>query len=182
MSEDKDMENILPEDNVGVEVDGALPDVAALETERDQWRDKAYRAAAEAENVRKRAAADVMEARQYAVAKFAADVLSVGDNIARGLSAPEGNEKALRDGMLMTATQLQTMLARHGIAMIVVKKGDALNPELHQAMSEMETAEVAPGAIVQEIQAGFTLNGRLLRPSMVIVAKAPMASASEGQA
>lgn len=143
----------------------------AVAAERDGWKDKAYRAAAEAENVRKRAAADVLEARQYAVAKFAADVLGVGDNLARALSAPEGNEKALREGVAMTAAALQTMLGRHGVSVIPVKAGDALNPELHQAMSEIESAEVASGAIVQELQAGFTLHGRLLRPSLVVVAK-----------
>lgn len=150
--------------------------LAAAQKERDDWRDKAYRAAAEAENTKRRAAQELTDARQYAVSKFAADVVGVGDNLARALSAPEGNEKALRDGILMTATQLQSMLGRHGIALIVVKPGDALNPELHQAMSEVPTRDFAPGAIVQEIQAGFTINGRLLRPSLVVVAKAEEAA------
>lgn len=186
-----DENNAMPKEELVL--DGALEDlveeqaqpdfdVAALVAERDSWRDKAYRAAAEADNAKKRGAADVAEARQYAVTKFALDVIGVGDNLARALTAPAGNEKALRDGVAMTAAQLQTMLARHNIAMIVVKKGDSLNPELHQAMTEIETSEVAPGAIVSEVQAGFTLNGRLLRPSMVVVARAPEATASEGQA
>lgn len=145
---------------------------AAVVRERDDWRDKAYRAAAELENLRKRAATDVSEARQFAVGKFAADVLGVADNLARALSAPEGNEKALREGVAMTAAQFQATLARHGVQVVAVKPGDALNPALHQAMSEMESDTVAPGCIVQEVQAGFTLNGRLLRPSLVMVAKA----------
>lgn len=144
---------------------------AAVVRERDDWRDKAYRAAAEAENVRKRAAADVADARQYGLAKFAADVLGVGDNLARALAAPEGNEKALRDGVAMTAAQLQSMLERHGIKMVEAKAGTLLNPEFHQAMSEIESEDVPPGCIVQELQAGFTINGRLLRPSLVVVAK-----------
>lgn len=149
------------------------PDVLleAAYRERDDWRDKAYRAAAEVENIKKRAAVDVQDARQYGVASFARDMLAVADNLARALGAPEGNEKALRDGVALTAAALQSQLSRHGIAIIPVKAGEALNPDLHQAMSEVESADVKPGHIVQEVQAGFTLNGRLLRPALVMVAK-----------
>ncbi len=144
-----------------------------LEKERDEWKDKAFRAAAEAENTKRRAAQEAADARQYAISKFAADVLGVGDNLARALAAPEGNEKALREGILMTATQLQSMLGRHGVQAIAVKPGDTLNPELHQAMTETPTTDHAPGTIVQELQAGFTIGGRLLRPALVVVAKTP---------
>lgn len=157
----------------------ALPEddnMMALIKERDDWRDKAYRAAAEAENTKRRSAQEVNDARQYAVSKFAADVVGVGDNLARALTAPEGNEKALRDGIAMTAAQFQTVLGRHGIAVIPVQAGDALNPELHQAMTEAPSADVPVGHIVQELQAGFTINGRLLRPSLVVVAKAEEAA------
>lgn len=155
--------------------DAALPQddtLTLLQRERDDWKDKAFRAAAEAENVKRRSQQEVTDARQYAVSKFAQDVLGVGDNLARALAAPEGNEKALRDGILMVATQLQSMLGRHGIQQVVVKKGDALNPELHQAMSQIPSTEVPENHILQELQAGFTLNGRLLRPSLVVVATA----------
>lgn len=162
------MEPDMPLDSAAVAEDTAV--MAALR-ERDEWRDKAYRAAADAENVKRRTAQELQDARQFAVSKFASDVLGVGDNLARALTAPEGNEKALRDGIAMTAAQLQTMLGRHGIAPIAVKAGDALNPDLHQAMTEAPTNEFAPGTIVQEIQAGFTINGRLLRPALVVVAK-----------
>jgi len=169
---DADNRPVMPEpilEPPGEEPRDAAADAQAAR-ERDDWRDKAYRAAAELENYRKRSAAELADARQYAVAKFAADVLGVGDNLARALTAPEGNEKALREGVAMTAAALQTMLGRHGVAVIPVKAGDALNPELHQAMSEVES-DFAPGTIVQELQAGFTLHGRLLRPSLVVVAR-----------
>jgi molecular chaperone GrpE len=164
----------MPEEFVGSSQDEQnLQDeeYLTLAKERDDWRDKAYRAAADAENTKRRVAQEVIDARQYAVTKFAADVVGIGDNLARALTAPEGNEKALRDGIAMTAAQLQTMLSRHGVQLIVVKPGDALNPDLHQAMSEAYSADFAPGSILQEIQAGFTLNGRLLRPALVVVAK-----------
>lgn len=149
----------------------AMADTESLAAEVAAWKDKAYRAAAEAENVRKRAATDVMEARQYGVANFARDMLGVADNLTRALSAPEGNEKALRDGVVMTAANLQQILERFGIKRIAVKAGDALNPELHQVMVEAPSHDVKPGQIVAELQAGFTLHGRLLRASMVSVAK-----------
>lgn len=180
MSEKIQPQEQMPEETMEGAADAApdtfaVPETHALDSalkERDEWRDKAYRAAADAENTKRRAQQEVTDARQYAVTKFAADVLGVGDNLARALSAPEGNEKALREGILMVATQLQGMLGRHGIAPIVVKPGDALNADLHQAMSEAPSAEIAPGCIVQELQAGFTINGRLLRPALVVVAKA----------
>ncbi len=167
-----------PVETAPLEADAA-PDTTAipqedaltlLQRERDDWKDKAFRTAAEAENVKRRAQQEVSDARQYAVTKFAQDVLGVGDNLARALSAPEGNEKALRDGILMVATQLQSMLGRHGIQQIVVKAGDPLNPELHQAMSQIPSTDVPENHVLQELQAGFTLNGRLLRPSLVVVA------------
>lgn len=163
------VEGMHGEDAVAAQPDALLEEAYR---DRDRWRDKAYRAAAEAENMKKRAAADVQDARQFGVASFARDMLAVADNLARALSAPEGNEKALRDGVALTAAHLQSQLARHGIAVIAVQAGDPLNPDLHQAMSEVDHAEVKPGHIVQEVQAGFTVNGRLLRPAMVMVAKA----------
>ncbi|MBI1308499.1 MAG: nucleotide exchange factor GrpE [Proteobacteria bacterium] len=193
MVEDKNMKDgaHMPEvdevvevvdDALRAEAEGAEAVHETLIADRDSWKDKAMRAAAEAENVRKRAAADVMEARQYGIAKFALEMVGVGDNLARALGAPEGNEKALRDGVAMTAALLEQILGRFGAVKIVVKKGDVLNPELHQAVGEMESGEVAPGKIVHEAQVGFTLNGRLLRPSMVMVAKAPEARGGEAVA
>ncbi|NBX86798.1 MAG: nucleotide exchange factor GrpE [Proteobacteria bacterium] len=170
-----DAKDILMEEAVpAAEV---VADAAALEVERDGWKDKAYRAAAEAENVRKRAATDVLEARQYAVASFAREMLGVADNLVRALAAPEGNEKALRDGVVLTAANLQQILERFGVKKIAVKAGEALNPEHHQVMLEVPSHDIAAGKIVAELQAGFTLHGRLLRASMVSVAKAPEAQA-----
>lgn len=141
----------------------------ALRADVQNWQDKAYRAAAELENYRKRTQTEVAEARLYAAQSFAKDVLSVADNLARALAAPEG--EGLRKGVELTATQFETILQRHGIAKTVVKAGDALNPELHQAMMDVESTEIAAGHIVSELQAGYTLHGRLLRPALVSVAK-----------
>ncbi len=144
---------------------------AALRAESDSWRDKAYRATAELDNMRKRTQTEVAEARLYAAQSFARDVLTVADNLARALSAPDTDPAALRKGVELTATQFATILQRHGIVKTEVKAGDALNPELHQVMMEADGADVAPGCIVAELQAGYTLHGRLLRPALVSVSK-----------
>jgi molecular chaperone GrpE len=117
----------------------------------------------------KAAKAELAEARQYAVQKFAADLLGVGDNLARALSAPEGNEKALREGVALTATQMATTLGRHGVQEVPVKAGAPLDANTMQAMNEVPHAEIAAGHVVQALQAGFTLHGRLLRPALVVV-------------
>jgi molecular chaperone GrpE len=143
--------------------------LVALQAEAKNWQEKAYRAAAELENFRKRTQAEVAEARLYAAQSFAKDVLSVADNLSRALNAPEG--EGLRKGVELTASQFTTILQRHGITKTEVKEGEPLNPELHQAMTEVESNNPA-GTIVNELQAGYTLHGRLLRPALVSVAKA----------
>jgi molecular chaperone GrpE len=151
----------------------ALPEeaaIAALQAELQAWQDKAYRASAELENYRKRTQAEVAEARLYAAQSFARDVLSVADNLSRALAAPEADAAALRKGVELTASQFATILQRHGIAKTEVRVGEALNPELHQAMTEVESNNPA-GNIHAELQAGYTLHGRLLRPALVSVSK-----------
>jgi molecular chaperone GrpE len=157
-------------DTAAAPLDDLATDVAAMRAELDTWRDKAYRAAADLDNFRKRSQTEVAEARLYAAQSFAKDVLTVADNLARALSAPDTDPAALRKGVELTATQFEAILGRHGIKKTDVKVGDALNPELHQAMTEAESNNPA-GTIVAELQAGYTLHGRLLRPSLVSVAK-----------
>jgi molecular chaperone GrpE len=146
--------------------DGVL---TTLRTECDNWRDKALRAAAELENFRKRSQQEVAEARLYAAQSFAKDVLSVVDNLQRALQSPATDGEALRKGVELTASQFATILARHGIVPTVVQPGMPLNPELHQVMMETPSSEVPPGHVVAELQAGFTLHGRLLRAALVSV-------------
>lgn len=156
------------------EAHAPLPEAAGedpIARERDDWRDKAFRAAAELDNFRKRSQQEVAEARLYAAQSFAKDVLAVADNLSRALSAPAGNEPALRQGVEMTASQFEQIMGRHGITRITVTAGEPLNPDLHQVMLEVEADSVEPGQIVAELQAGYTLHGRLLRAAMVSVKK-----------
>ena len=153
--------------------------IADLEAERDELRDKWLRAQAETENVRTRARRDVDETRQYAVQKFARDVAEAADNLKRGLDslpAPRDDEPdlvaKLRDGFSGVERSFIALLERNGIGR-VDPTGAVFDANYHQAMAEQESAEHPPGTILQSWTPAWLLNGRLLRPAMVVVAKAP---------
>ncbi len=156
--------------------------IAVLEAERDEMRDKWMRAEAETQNVRTRARRDVDEARQFAVQKFATDVVEAAENLRRGLDAlPPANvdesdlANRLRAGFEGVERSFIALLERNGIAR-TDPTGASFDPNLHQAMAEQESTEHPPGTVIQAWTAAWTLNGRLLRPAMVVVAKAPIAA------
>jgi molecular chaperone GrpE len=154
------------------ELAAAREEIVALVTERDAERDRALRMAAEAENTRRRLERDKAVAVQYAAASFARDMLSVADNLARALEALPTDEAsaALRTGIEATQRELVGIFERHGIRRVPAV-GLPLDPNSHQAMVEVES-DAEPGTIVSELQAGWTLKDRLLRPALVTVAKA----------
>lgn len=133
-------------------------------------------AKAETQNVRRRMEKDVQDARAYAATAFARDMLSVSDNLERALSAipaelrDDEKFKGLVVGLEATGRELASVFDRHGIARIV-SVGEPLDPNKHQAMME-QPSEAEPGTILTEMQPGFMIKDRLLRPAMVIVAKA----------
>jgi len=135
-------------------------------------------ARAETQNVRRRLEKDVQDARNYAATGFARDILSVADNLARALDhVPEElreHEKAKNfiAGIEATMRELEKVFGQNGITRIAAK-GMPLDPNQHQAMMEIPTDEAEPGTIVQEMQAGYMIKDRLLRPAMVGVAKKP---------
>jgi molecular chaperone GrpE len=153
--------------------------IAELEAERDDFRDKWMRSEAEMQNVRHRAKRDVDDARQYAVTKFARDVAEAAENIKRGLdsipaataSEPELLTK-LREGFEGVDRSFLALLERNGVV-CTDPTGALFDPNLHQAMSEQETDLHPPGTVLQAWTQAWTLNGRILRPAMVVVAKAP---------
>ena len=150
--------------------------VAELEKELADARQAALYAQAEVQNVRRRAEKEAADARAYAATGFARDILSVSDNLTRGLAAiPEelrSDErlKGLVAGIEATGRELETVFQRHGITRITTT-GETLDPNRHQAMLEIPTADAAPGTIVQEMQTGYMIRDRLLRPALVGVAK-----------
>jgi len=154
-------------------------ELAALRSEAEANKDRALRALAELENVRKRLERERDEARIYSVTRFARDMLVVADNLSRALSAltPEIREgagdslKAVMDGVEATQRELHAALGRHGIKRIEAENS-RFDPHLHQAIAEVPAQGKEPGTVIHVVQDGYTIGDRLLRPAMVTVAKA----------
>ena len=145
----------------------------AQATVADQ-KDSVIRAKAEVDNVRRRAAQDVEKARKFALEKFAAEMVNVVDNLERGLAtidAEAEEQKSTFEGINLTLQGLLTGLEKFGVK-AVDPQDQPFNPELHQAMSMQELPDVAPNTVVAVMQKGYELNGRLIRPAMVMVSKA----------
>ncbi|OYY88880.1 MAG: nucleotide exchange factor GrpE [Sphingomonas sp. 28-66-16] len=151
--------------------------VAELEAELAESKAAVLYAHAEAQNVRRRSEKEAIDARAYAVTGFARDILSVADNLSRGLAAipdmlrADEKMKGLVSGLEATGRELDAIFARNGITRIE-SLGEMLDPNRHQAMLEMPSDQ-PPGTIVQEMQAGYMIRDRLLRPALVAVAKKP---------
>ena len=163
----------------GDETPGADDDaIAQLRGDLEAAKQETLYAKAETQNVRRRMEKDVGDARAYAATGFARDILSVADNLARGIDAiPEdlredSKFKGLVTGIQATQRELDKVFAQHGISRIAAM-GLPLDPNQHQAMMEVPTDKEEPGTIVQEMQAGYMIKDRLLRPAMVAVAKKP---------
>jgi molecular chaperone GrpE len=154
--------------------------VQNLQLELADMRDRWMRSEAENANIRSRAKRDVEEARQFGLQKFATDVVEAADNLLRGIEAipsdSVGNDPKLlarvREGLVDIERGFVGMLKRNGI----IKEdplGQVFDPQRHEAMSTNETAEYDPGTVMHAMSSTWTLNGRLLRPAMVVVAKLP---------
>jgi molecular chaperone GrpE len=152
--------------------------VAALERQLEEANSKALYAAAEIQNVRRRMEKDVADARAYASAGFARDMLAIKDHLDRALAAVGSELRADKTasqflaGIESTARELDSVFQRQGIER-VKSVGESLDPHRHQAMMEIASSDAEPGTIIEEMQAGYTMNGRLLRPALVSVAKKP---------
>jgi molecular chaperone GrpE len=153
--------------------------LAQLEAERDDLRERWMRSEAEMANLRTRTKREVEDARLFAVQKFARDVVEVAENLKRGLDSlparAEGEAEIigkLRDGFEGIGRSFVATLERNGVS-TDDPTGKLFDPNLHQAMAEQDSAEHPPGTILQAWTQAWTLNGRLLRPAMVVVAKAP---------
>jgi molecular chaperone GrpE len=158
-------------------------DAAALAAE---FKDRLLRTLAEMENLRKRTEREVTDARLYGVASFARDLLGVADNLSRAIThvPPDAGDPAVKNfvlGIEMTEKELQAAFERNGLKRIAPGRGEKFDPHQHQAMAEAPGTDVAPGGIVEVMQDGYELLGRLVRPAMVVVA-ARGASAEPGQA
>lgn len=170
----------VPEDMLESGVDEAESDasdqVAELREALEAAKQDVLYAKAETQNVRRRMEKDVADARAYAATGFARDILTVSDNLARALEAipadlrEDEKLKGLVAGIEATGREIEKVFAQHGISRIAAV-GLPLDPNQHQAMMEIPSAEHEAGTVVQEMQAGYMIKDRLLRPAMVGVAK-----------
>lgn len=170
----------------------AADPTSALESENAKLKDRLLRAVAEMENLRKRSERDVKDARQYAIANFARDMLTATDNLSRALltmpqearDEAEGTFKSLIEGVEMTEREMIRLLEKNGIKKIE-PKGEKFDPHFHQAMFEVPNPDAVEGTVTEVVQAGYVIGERVLRPAMVGVAKggpktAPAATADQG--
>ena len=159
----------------------------ALQDEVASLKDQRLRALAEAENIRRRADKEKADASQYAVTKFARDMLGIADNFARALAAvpahirdaADPQVKAVLDGVEATDRQLIQTLERYGVKPVDTSDGK-FDPNLHQAIAEVPGNGKPAGSIVEVVQSGFMIGERLLRPAMVTVAKKDVSAQPAG--
>lgn len=153
-------------------------EMARLREELEVAKQDVLYARAETQNVRRRLEKDIADTRSYAATGFARDILSVADNLSRALSSipsellEDEKMKNLVAGIEATSREIDKVFSAHGITRIAAM-GLPLDPNQHQAMIEVPSADAEPGTIVQELQAGYMIKDRLLRPAMVAVAKKP---------
>lgn len=165
------VEAISPEQEKINELELSL--AAAQSTVVDQ-KDSVIRAKAEVDNIRRRAAQDVEKARKFALEKFAGEMLTSVDNLERALQnidKDDESNKSIIEGVELTLQGLISSLEKFGVK-AVDPQDQPFNPELHQAMSMQEVPDVAPNTVIAVMQKGYELNGRLIRPAMVMVSKA----------
>jgi molecular chaperone GrpE len=141
----------------------------------DEQKDSVLRARAEMENARRRSEQEVDKARKYALEKFAGELLPVIDNLERAMQSANAEDdliKPLFDGVDLTHKSFISIIEKFGMQ-VIDPQGESFNPDHHQAMSMQESVDVPPNTVLAVMQKGYVLNGRLLRPAMVMVSRAP---------
>lgn len=157
---------------------GGGEELAKLREELEVAKQDILYAKAETQNLRRRMEKDIADTRAYAATGFARDILSVADNLSRALESipadlrDDDKFKNLIAGLEATGREIEKVFAGHGISRIAAT-GLPLDPHQHQAMMEVPSADAEPGTVLQELQAGYMIKDRLLRPAMVAVAKKP---------
>jgi len=145
--------------------------LAAAEAKANENWERYLRAAAEVENVRKRASRDVENAHKFALDRFGKELLAVRDSLEMGLAAADNaSVESLLEGSTATLKLLEKTMQHFGIE-VVNPEGEPFDPELHEAISVQPSDDAEPGSVVIVVQKGYSLNGRLLRPAMVVVAE-----------
>ena len=169
-----DFETELDADIAAAEADDLAP-LDAVIAERDEWKDRALRVAAEMENLKRRSETQQNDARAFAIQRFAKDLLGVADNLQRALAAaPQDTTdvgvSGLVTGLEMTEKSLLQAFEANGLKRVAPGAGERFDPNVHQAVTEQPSTEVPAGTVIQTFQPGYVLFGRTVRPAMVIVA------------
>lgn len=149
--------------------------VIAAETKFADQQDSVLRSIAEADNARKRAQGEIDKARKFALEKFAGELLPVADNLERAIQVANPDDETIKpivDGVELTLKSFISTIEKFGMT-VIDPQGQPFNPEQHQAMSMQENAELPPNTVMAVMQKGYEINGRLLRPAMVMVTRAP---------
>lgn len=155
-------------------VEGLKSRVEALNQALESAKEQVLRSQAEAQNARRRAEQDVAKAHKFGQEKLLRDLLPVVDNLERALSSMDRDNpdfKAVIEGIELTHKSFVDVLAQHQVEP-VNPEGEPFDPELHQAMTMVDNPDVEPNTVIEVFQKGYTLNGRLVRPAMVVVSKA----------
>ncbi len=168
-------QDALPEDDAALDAASDAALIAALEAEVAGLKEQVLRFAADAENTRRRAERESNDARAFAIQKFARDLLGVADNLSRALTSATTDDanpalKSLLTGIEMTEKELSAAFERNGLKKVDAVAGTKFDPQLHQAVMEQPSGDVAAGGVIQTLQTGYELFGRLVRPAMVVVA------------
>lgn len=176
VDEGESVNNDDVEVEAGVEIESSDDSIGDVLTEEiASLKEQVLRAHADAQNVRRRSEQDVEKARKFALEKFVADLLPVADNLERAIAAgnPEDEtQKAVLEGVELTLKSLQDTLKKYKVEM-VDPAGEPFDPQLHQAMTMVPNPDMEPNTVMDVFQKGYTLNGRLVRPAMVVVSSAP---------
>lgn len=167
------------------QADADLAPLDVVIAERDDWKDRALRLAAEVENTKRRTEREANDARAYAIQRFAQSLLGVADNLQRALQAApqeaaDASVAGLVTGLEMTEKSLLQAFEANGLTRVAPGPGDRFDPNVHQAVTEQPSADVPPGTVIQTFQPGYVLFGRTVRPAMVIVAAKGGAPAAPG--
>jgi molecular chaperone GrpE len=174
-----------PELDIETAEEAAEADLELLKAENAALKEQVLRYAAEADNTRRRAEREQNDARAYAIQKFARDLFAVADHLSAATThAPRDYDDQLVKnfvvGVEMTEKELLSAFERNGLKKLAPEKGGKFDPHLHQAMMEQPGDGVPPGAVIKTLQAGYELQGRIVRPAMVVVAaKGPAAAATD---
>jgi molecular chaperone GrpE len=166
----------LDENDILVDADVSVDsEIEQLREQLAEAKDQAVRSVAESQNTRRRAEKDVEAARRYALEKFSADLLPVVDNLERALESVADDNEALKpivEGVELTLKSFIDVLAKYKVEQIN-PEGEPFDPQLHQAVGMVPNPDVEPNSVLHVAQKGYSLNGRVIRAAMVMVAKAP---------